>query len=150
MELSGRHILVVDHEPQALDFACQVLQATGAKIILASSAGEALMTLVGVVPDLVIVDIELEGTNGLAFLERMRELEAAKGGRVPVVTAGRELLGSADEERWRTAGAQAHLTKPYDADELMAVVHTLSGRQVERRRRASREVPVERRVPAQA
>lgn len=150
MELTDGRILVVDHEPEALEFACQVLETTGAKVILASSAGEALMTLVGVVPDLVIVDIELEGTNGLAFLERMRELEAAKGGRVPVVTAGPELLGATDEERWRLAGAQAHLTKPYDAHELLAVVRSLSGQQVERRRRPAREVPVERRASAQA
>jgi DNA-binding response OmpR family regulator len=148
MDLTGCRVLVVDHEPEALDFVCEALAVTGAKVMQAGSAGEALMTLVGVVPDLVIVDIALEGTNGLAFLERMRELEVAKGGRVPVVTAAEGLLQPDDERRWREAGAQAHLTKPYDRDELLAMVHALSGRQVERRRRPARAVTVERRAEA--
>ena len=148
MDLSGCRILIVDHEPEARALLCETLDPTGAKVMEASSAGEALMTLVGVVPDVVVVDIELEGTNGLAFLERVRELEVAKGGRVPVVTASAGLLDDAAEERWRSAGAQAHLTKPYDADELLAVVQSLTGRQVERRRSPRREVAVERRAQA--
>jgi DNA-binding response OmpR family regulator len=134
MELMSRRVLVVDEDDAAYERICDALKGTGALVMRARAAGEALLTLVGTTPDVVLVDLGLHGTGGMGLLRRLRSLETSKGGRVPAATTAGGLLADEDERRYREAGAQAHLTKPYDAGEVLAVVRALAGQQVDRRR----------------
>ena len=153
MELKNCKVLAVDHETTTLDAVCEHLRGSGAVVMRARSAGEALMTVVGTTPDVVLVDVDLKGTDGYGLVRGIRALTQNKGGRVPVVTGAPALLEGDDPQRWRDSGAQAHLTKPYDPQELRAVLKSLAGRQVERRHddgRLPEHVPTDRRLTAAA
>ncbi|HEX7423785.1 MAG TPA: response regulator [Terriglobales bacterium] len=71
--MAGETILVVDDAPVNLKLAAAVLRSEGYKVRLACSAEEALMTLRTMVPDLLLVDLQLPGMNGLELTRRLRQ-----------------------------------------------------------------------------
>ena len=71
--MAGETIIVVDDAPVNLRLAAAVLHSEGYKVHLACSAEEALMTLRTMVPDLLLVDLQLPGMNGLELTRRLRQ-----------------------------------------------------------------------------
>ena len=84
-------------------------------------------------------------------MQQVRTLSPEKGGRIPSASMGPSLLNDHLLDDWRRAGFQLHVSKPFDAVELTAVVETLAGRRIERRRHAAplpeRRHDRERRAP---
>jgi CheY-like chemotaxis protein len=71
----------------------------------------------------VLSDIEMPGDDGFALIQRLR----AGGSRLPVVAV--TAYGSIDDRvRALAAGFDAHVAKPVDAEELVAVVQRLIAR----------------------
>jgi two-component system CheB/CheR fusion protein len=135
MGIWGARVVAVDDDIATLEVVAAVLRRHGAEVITVSSPGAALATVIGVVPDVLIVDIVMPGQDGIGLVRAVRGLSPEKGGQVPAVTlTGAELTGDR-LEAWRAAGFQGHLTKPLDADVLVALVDRLAGQAVERRRR---------------
>lgn len=121
--LSGARILLVDDDAGARELLTRILEPTGARVHTAGSAADGLASLLALRPDVLVSDIEMPGTDGFAFLRRVRALAEEEGGAVPAVALTAYVR---DEERERIllAGFQAHLGKPVDADEL---IRTLAG-----------------------
>ena len=71
--MAGETIIVVDDAPVNLKLAAAVLRSEGYKVRLACNAEEALMILRTTVPDLLLVDIQLPGMNGLELTRRLRQ-----------------------------------------------------------------------------
>ena len=126
MPIWGARVLFVGDGEEALEAAARVLQARGADVIVVPSTGAALATVIGVVPDVLVVDLTLTGNDG-RFVRTVRSLSPEKGGQVPVLTLSAVPLD---------AGLQGHLVKPFEPADLAALVERLAGRAVERRRRA--------------
>jgi PAS domain S-box-containing protein len=125
--LSGLRVLVVDDEPDTLDFLVAVLEGCGAEVTAASSAAEAFRLLKEVKPDVLVSDIGMPDEDGYALIRRVRQLEDDEGGRTPAIA----LTAYAREEDRRKAiraGFQAHMTKPVEPSELAEVVASLAGR----------------------
>lgn len=136
MGVWGARVLAVDDDAESLEAVGMALRARGAEVITVSDPGAALATVIGVVPDLLVVGIAMPGRDGIGLVRTIRTLSPEKGGQVPVITlAGGPLVGDR-LEAWRDAGFQGHLTKPLDPGELVALVDRLAGHAVERRRRA--------------
>jgi len=132
----GARVLVVDDHEEMLEAAGRLLRARGADVITVPSAGAALATVIGVVPDVLVVDITLPGQEGIGLVRAVRSLSPEKGGQVPAITLSGVPLAGECLQAWRDAGFQGHFLKPFDPDELVALVERLAGRAVERRRRA--------------
>jgi len=147
LDLRGLRVLVVDDDPEGLEEAVQALQRQGIQVERATSAGQALLTTVAIVPDLILVDIDLGGSDGLALVKRLRCLPPTQGGRLPAITVNDKPLTGRRLERWRKSRCQGHLTKPVDPVELMALVQVLAGHDVDRRRPAQGERPRVARKP---
>jgi CheY-like chemotaxis protein/two-component sensor histidine kinase len=124
-ELAGVRVLVVDDQPDSLDFACAVLTQAGAEVKLASGAGEALDLFEGWVPDVVVCDIGMPGEDGYELMRKVRAREAERGGRVPAL-ALTAYARAQDDERARAAGFQLHLAKPVEPPRLLAAVKSLA------------------------
>ena len=75
------HILVVDDEQTIRDLLSQFLQAKGCQVTATASAKDALQILEASQPDLVICDISMDESDGLALIDRMREVNA----QVPIL-----------------------------------------------------------------
>ena len=120
-------VLIVDDEADARSLAGRMLQQHGVEIHAAASADEALELLKSVRPDVIVSDIGMPGTDGYQFMRMVRALPDEEGGRTPAVAATAFTRGE-DRTKALLSGYQAHLAKPVDANELVAVVATLAGR----------------------
>ena len=75
-------------------------------------------------PDVIICDIGMPGTDGYAFAHRLRALPPPRGGLTPAV-ALTAFARVEDRERALAAGYQEHLSKPPDIQTLVATVARL-------------------------
>jgi PAS domain S-box-containing protein len=122
-DLSGLKVLVIDDEPDARGMMRRLLSSCRATSAEAPSAEAANGIISEFQPDLILSDIGMPGTDGYQFIREARR----RGVTVPAV-ALTAFARSEDRVRSIQAGFQAHLTKPIEPAELLALVASLSGR----------------------
>ena len=127
--LQGLSVLVVDDEPDTLDYVAVTLRERGAEVTAASSVTEAMAALERLRPDVLVADIAMPGEDGYALIRRVRALDPSRGGNVPAA-ALTAYASSEDRMRVLLSGFQIHLPKPIEPAELAAVVASLAGRTV--------------------
>jgi CheY-like chemotaxis protein len=133
MGIWGSRVLAVDEDLDTLERVVAILSGEGCAVAAVSEPGAALATVVGVMPDVLLVDVAMSGEEGLALIRKVRTLSPEKGGRIPAATLSRHPLVPEEGEEWRRAGFQRHVVKPFLPERLVAIVHELAGRVVERR-----------------
>lgn len=113
-------ILVVDDDAPIRRMLERALGAEGYVVQAAADGGDALAAVERSVPDLIVLDVAMDGLDGLAVCRRLR----AKGLGLPVL-----LLTARDAVPDRVAGLDAgaddYLAKPFATDELLARVRAL-------------------------
>jgi signal transduction histidine kinase len=122
--IDGLRIVAVEDEPDALDLLVVVLEQCGAKVKAVRSAGEALEAVQRVLPDVLISDIGMPGEDGYALIQKVRALPPGAGGRIPAI-ALTAFARAEDRTRALRAGFHAHIAKPVEAAELLAVIASL-------------------------
>jgi DNA-binding response OmpR family regulator len=113
--MAGETILVVDDSAVNLKLAAAVLRSDGYRVLLASSAEQAIMTLRTTVPDLVLVDVQLPGMSGLALTRQIREDARTREVIVVVLTAS---TAPECEQQAYEAGCDGFICKPIDTRTL--------------------------------
>ena len=114
-------IVVADDSMTILAMTSSRLERAGYDIVTATRGDDALRLVQETRPRLVLLDVEMPGLDGVEVTRRIRADEALAGTFIVLLTS----LSSASEmETGMEAGADAYLTKPADADEL---VRTLLG-----------------------
>jgi CheY-like chemotaxis protein len=126
-DLAGLTILVVDDEPDARGLLQHVLTRRRARVLLASSAREALESVRQHRPDVMVSDIGMPDVDGYELIRLVRSLPPEQGGRTPAL-ALTAFARSEDRRRAMLAGFQIHLSKPVEPPELIATVASLAGR----------------------
>ena len=121
----SKRLLVVDDEPNLLRAVAACLKTEGYEVNTARSGREALVQMAEVVPDLVVSDIRMPGMDGYQLARQLRG--SPRTALVPVVflTAKDE---TADRIEGFRAGVDAYLTKPFEPEELIAVVNGILNR----------------------
>jgi PAS domain S-box-containing protein len=119
--LAGLTILVVDDERDAREFLAALLSLHGARVELASSAGEALGVMANHHIDVLLADLGLPGRDGYSLLQAIRSLDPEHGGAVPAV-AVTAYAGLRERNRAFEVGYGWHVAKPVDPDQLLSVV----------------------------
>ena len=116
----SKRLLVVDDEPNLLRAVAACLKAEDYEVTTARSGQEALLRLAESIPDLIISDIRMPGMDGYKLARQLRC--SPRTALVPIVflTAKDE---TADRIEGFRAGIDAYLTKPFEPDELIAVVN---------------------------
>lgn len=126
MHLGGVKVLVVDDEPDARELVRRVLVHCKAEVEVAADAEEAIELLQRYRPHVIISDIGMPRKDGYQFIQEVRQLPEAKGGRTPAI-ALTAFARSEDRTRAMLAGYQVHLAKPIEPQELLATVGSLAG-----------------------
>jgi len=115
VERRARPILIVDDDKEILAVERAVLTDEGFRVHEAHNGAEALVALEADPPAMIVLDVQMPGMDGPSFA---RELRMALR-RVPLVI----LTGVADPRREADrCNAEAFLSKPFDAQELVSVV----------------------------
>jgi CheY-like chemotaxis protein len=130
MGIGGRRVVAVDDDRAAFEILGPALRERGAELVVAEHPGSALATVLGVMPDVVFVDVARREMEGLGLIRKLRSLPPERGGRIPAVAL---TAASLAEALWRAAGFQRHVAKPFTTDAVLAVVAELAGQAVERR-----------------
>lgn len=116
-------ILLVDDEPGIRESVQAYLNYNDNwQVEVASNAKEAWQKLEQNTPDLIISDIMMPEVNGLQFLAQLKDDIRFRSVPVVFLTA-KGMTG--DRIEGYTAGCDAYLPKPFDADELEAIVRNL-------------------------
>ncbi|APR79483.1 two-component sensor histidine kinase [Minicystis rosea] len=117
--LAGARILVVDDEPDAQELVKRLLEEQGARVVTAAAAAEALDVLASVRFDAVVSDIGMPGMDGYEMIRRVRAGSAARAVPAVALTA---YARPEDRARALDAGYQAHIAKPVEPTEMLAIV----------------------------
>ncbi len=124
MEETGS-ILLVDDEPGLRTAVRAYLEDHGWRVTEAANAREGWQHLERSRPDLIVSDIMMPQVNGLEFLKQIRSDE--RFAAIPTVfLTARGMTG--DRIAGYQAGVDAYLAKPFDPDELVAIVRNLLAR----------------------
>jgi DNA-binding response OmpR family regulator len=112
-------ILVIDDDPDLLAGLTAMLEGRGFHVHTAASAEEGWSALLRYEPEVLLVDWNLPGQDGVAFIRRLRADDAHRHLYAVMVTARSD---RADLIAGMEAGADDYLTKPFDNEELLARV----------------------------
>jgi PAS domain S-box-containing protein len=123
--LEGTRVLVVDDELDAVEIVSELLDNAGAVVQSARSAEEVLEKLPDFRPEVLVSDIGMPGMDGYDLIRSVRALDAAHGGKTPAL-ALTAYTRREDVERSLSAGFQAHLGKPVDAERLLVTIASLA------------------------
>jgi DNA-binding response OmpR family regulator len=115
-------ILVVDDDPDIVQFVRMNLELEGFEAETAENGKIALEMAKLRPPDLVLLDVMMPEMDGLTVLRHMRKSPATA--HVPVIILTAKALAE-DRVKGLDLGADDYVTKPFDLDELMARVKTV-------------------------
>ncbi len=118
-------LLVVDDEPNLLRAVAATLRAEGYEVQTARSGAEALLRVAEQLPDLIVSDVRMPGMDGYAFARQLRQ--ASHTDLIPIVFLTAK-DGTEDRIEGFRAGVDAYLTKPFEPDELIAVIANILNR----------------------
>ena len=107
----GRTVVVVEDNVRSRRLVRDLLELNGFGIIEAETAEEALEAIEDTPPDLVLLDIQLPGMDGVAALRLLRSNPLTAGVPAVAVTA---YAMRGDEERLLEQGFDAYIAKPID------------------------------------
>ncbi len=114
------HVLIVDDDDGLRAFLRAALEGDGCVVREAASAEEGLAVLDEELPDLILLDVEMPGMNGIEMLQRVHERHGVE--TIPVVMFSGKVEA---EEAAEEAGAQAFIGKPFDPAQLLASTRQL-------------------------
>lgn len=108
-------ILIVDDNPTNLKLAADVLECEGHSVLRAQNAEEAQEILKRTIPELILMDIQMPGMDGLTLTRRLKAHPAFQ--HVPIV-ALTSFAMKGDDQKAREAGCDGYITKPIDTRKL--------------------------------
>jgi len=130
--LHSIRLLVVEDEADTLEFLRRLLTTHGATVLTAATAGEALSLVRDQPPDLMISDIGLPEMDGYDLIQSVRR-QPSPGRDIPAI-ALTAYARSEDRTRALRAGYQAHIAKPVEPNELLAMIASFVELTVARKR----------------
>jgi CheY-like chemotaxis protein len=114
-----KRVLIVEDNDDNLEFLRSLLESGGHRCSVARQARQALLQLEQESFDLVLLDLLLPDTDGLAVARQM----AAKGVRAPVIAVS-GYLGRWSEQDYSDLGIRKWLAKPVRAREVLEALHS--------------------------
>jgi two-component system, OmpR family, KDP operon response regulator KdpE len=115
-------VLVVDDEPQVVWVLQFSLEAEGYTTFAARDGVQAMSAIAEHHPQLMLLDIMMPTMDGWSVLEEMMQLPREERPRVVVVSAMANLR---DRAKAAEMGADAFMPKPFNVDDLLAVLQGL-------------------------
>ena len=112
-------ILIIEDNAANMKLGTFLLQSAGHTVLSATNAEAGLTLARGKQPDLILMDIQLPGMDGLAATVLLKGDDATRAIPVVALTA---LAMKGDEERIRAAGCDGYIAKPMGYQEFLATI----------------------------
>jgi two-component system cell cycle response regulator DivK len=117
-------VLIIEDNPANMKLSRLLVGSAGHRVLCADDAERGLLLARTELPDLILMDVQLPGMDGLAATALLKQEEATK--RIPVIALS-ALAMKADEEKSRAAGCDAYIVKPLRYQELYDAMDGLLG-----------------------
>lgn len=115
-------VLIIEDNAANMKLACLLLRNAGHVVLCAVDAETGLMLARADQPELILMDIQLPGMDGLTATALLKQDPATAAIPVIALTA---MAMKEDQEKTRAAGCDAYIAKPLRYQELYAVIDTL-------------------------
>ncbi|MEP6495204.1 MAG: response regulator [bacterium] len=112
-------VLVIEDNPANMTLAVFLLQQAGHVVLTATDAEAGLTLARDAQPNLILMDVQLPGMDGLEATALLKASDATKSIPVIALTA---LAMKGDEERIRAAGCDGYIAKPMRYQEFLATI----------------------------
>jgi len=119
---NGEKIMVVDDEVEIQEAMPRLLDLLGYQSVLAENADDAVKLYKTFRPDLVLMDRNLPGTDGIVCAERIAEYDP--DAKIAIIS-GYDLNGPAGIDMEKLEFIKGYLMKPIDAGDLSKLLHQL-------------------------
>lgn len=117
---SDHTVLCVDDSPAGLELVARIMaNIPGTRVLTAATAEAGIALARHRRPDIILMDINLPGMNGIAALAELRRLQETRN--IPVIALS-SAASALDIDKGLAAGFDLYLTKPYDVRALLAAV----------------------------
>lgn len=130
-----KRLLIVEDNARLLRVIAVYLEKAGYEVMTARDGGGALLMLAETIPDLIVSDIMMPGIDGFAFAANVRS--NPRTDLIPIV-----FLTAKDRREDRIAGLKAqidaYLVKPFEPEELVAVIENILSRVARTHQRVAR------------
>ncbi len=113
--MAGARVLIVDDNATNLKLVAYLMTANGYEVTTALGADAAIESIRDQRPDVILMDLQLPGTDGLALT---RKLKAGPETREIIIVAVTAYAMTGDRERALAAGCDDYVTKPIDTRAL--------------------------------
>jgi len=117
-------ILTVDDSASIRQMVKLTLTTAGYQVVEAGNGAEGLSAAQASPVNMIVTDLNMPVMDGFAFIRAMRKLPAYKG--VPIIFLTTESDGGMKQQA-KEAGATGWITKPFQQDQLLAVIKKVLG-----------------------
>jgi len=124
MSSTKTRILIIEDEPKVLESICESLRENGFEVYPASTGEAGLIALLEKKPDIMILDLNLPGRDGMEILQTVRQHNKAIH---VLILSARDTIE--DRVSGLNAGADDYLIKPFALSELIARLGALLRRE---------------------
>ncbi|MGE5469645.1 MAG: ATP-binding protein [Bacteroidota bacterium] len=119
-------VLLAEDNPTNRRLAQITLEKAGHRVLLADCGTAVRSLLLARRPDVILMDVEMPGMNGLQTTAHIRAAERRDGGHLPIIALTAHALPD-DRKRCLQVGMDAYLAKPVDPETLLATLQRLAG-----------------------
>ena len=117
--MTGPLVLIVEDDERSRKFVRDVLSASGYRTVEAATAEDGLMLAASEQPDLIIMDYQLPGMDGMTAMDALQRNQVTR--KIPVVAITASAMPE-DRERMIAAGFRAYRPKPIRVRELLSMI----------------------------
>lgn len=121
-----KKVMVVDDDKEFLTEIAQVLESSGYNVITISHAEETLPTAQSEKPDIVLLDLKMEGGSGFKIADKFRRSEALKD--IPIIAITGVYTEKEHKIPMRAVGFKECLIKPVNPLDVIAVIERIERR----------------------
>ena len=117
--MSDKSILIIEDNPSNLKLAKVILQKEGYEVLTAEAAEQGLEILKGAHPDMILMDLQLPGMDGLQLTSLLKKNPQTQDIIIIALTA---YAMQGDDLKALSAGCDGYITKPFDTRTLGTTV----------------------------
>jgi CheY-like chemotaxis protein len=121
-DAAPRNVLIVEDNRQNLELVQFLLEEVGLRVRAAGDARQARAELERELPDLVLMDMQLPGTDGLELVAELRHDPRFQS--IPIIALTAHALRG-DRERFLAGGCDGYIAKPIDVSTFAEQVETV-------------------------
>ncbi|HEY3327823.1 MAG TPA: response regulator [Novimethylophilus sp.] len=112
-------ILIVEDNPQNMKLAVLVLENAGHEVLRAADAQTGINLAMAYRPELVLMNIQLPGMDGLAATRILKQSTATRDIKIFALTA---FAMKDDQDKMRAAGCDGYIPKPFRYQDFLETV----------------------------